>query len=339
MNGVFRRRGHPPPAFTLIELLVVILVIGILVALLLPAIMAAREAARRFQCSHHLTQLIVAVHNYEDTWQAYPAGTQAKQGPVQNHAYGYHHSWITQLLPQLEQTNAFRQIDWTVGVYNSKNAPVRYLGLNVLGCPSSYVHDGYSSYAAVHHDVEAPIDADNHGAFFLNRQLSYEDISDGLSETLLLGEQLTEPGDLGWMSGTRATLRNTGTPPNTTGFVNGTPSVVNAPLGSMASYPGYDLYDAYGGYSVEYGDGRLGGASVEGKAAVGQQEDAEVGDKPPPAPGPTLPVGGFGSMHVGGCQFAFGDGRVEFLSEFIAAAVYQQLAHRADGRILNEADD
>ena len=65
------------------------------------------------------------------------------------------------------------------------------------------------TYAGCHHASEAPIDDDNNGLLFLNSQLRYSDISDGSSQTLLLGEMLPCPASLGWVSGTRATLRNT----------------------------------------------------------------------------------------------------------------------------------
>jgi len=81
--------------FTLVELLVVIAIIGVLVALLLPAVQAARESARRGQCSNNLKQLGLAVHNYESTFRYMPPGCY--------HAvFG---TWITVLLPYIEQKN------------------------------------------------------------------------------------------------------------------------------------------------------------------------------------------------------------------------------------------
>ena len=70
-----------------------------------------------------------------------------------------------------------------------------------------------SNYAGCYHDVESPIDVDNHGVMYLNSHISQKDVTDGTSHTIYVGEKLSDEQDLGWMSGTRATLRNTGTPP------------------------------------------------------------------------------------------------------------------------------
>ena len=140
--------------FTLVELLVVIAIIGILVALLLPAVQAAREAARRAQCTNNLVQLVIAVHNYESANRVYPPGTVDPAGPIQNVAQGYHHNWIEQLLPYLERRVAYDHIDRSVSVYHSNNVPVRDLHISGLLCPSSSSGGaGYSNYAAVHHEV------------------------------------------------------------------------------------------------------------------------------------------------------------------------------------------
>src|SRR5271167_2738413 len=87
------------PAFTLVELLVVIAIIGILIAMTLPAINATRETARRSQCLQNMSQLGVALQNYEMAHEVLPSGTIDKQGPIHSVASGDHRSWIIHLLP------------------------------------------------------------------------------------------------------------------------------------------------------------------------------------------------------------------------------------------------
>lgn len=209
------RRG-----FTLVELLVVIAIIGILIALLLPAVQAAREAARRSQCCNNLMQIGIAMHGYQAAHEVFPPGTVDAKGPIRSEPTGYHMSWIVQLLPYMEEGNAFRHIDFSVGVYDPKNAPVRKLTRNIVLCPSQPWNRspevGQSSYAGCQNDVESPIDTNNHGVLFLNSQINLQDIPDGASYTLMIGEKRIGENDLGWMSGTRATLRNTGTKINET---------------------------------------------------------------------------------------------------------------------------
>jgi prepilin-type N-terminal cleavage/methylation domain-containing protein/prepilin-type processing-associated H-X9-DG protein len=204
-------------AFTLVELLVVIAIIGVLVALLLPAVQAAREAARRVSCANNITQLGLAVHNFEFHYEHMPAGVINPEGPIRNEAEGIHVSWIVQILPYLEQQPLSRRFDSTAGAYAEKNAPVRAARISVLNCPSDGTPTNNeagtiarSGYAGCHHDTEAPIDKDNHGLLYLNSKTRFAQIHDGSSMTLLLGEALSGPDSLGWVSGTRATLRNTG---------------------------------------------------------------------------------------------------------------------------------
>lgn len=202
------------PGFTLVELLVVIAIIGILVGLLLPAVQAAREAARRTQCVNNLMQLGLAVHHYEFNYEHLPAGCINPQGPIRNEPMGQDVSWIAQILPQLEEGAAYEQFDPEAGAYSAKNLPVRQHGIVTLRCPSEprMSRDdklAVSSYVGCHHDQEAPIDADNSGLLFLNSKIRFSDIRDGSTYTLLLGEAPITPDNLGWTSGTRATLRNT----------------------------------------------------------------------------------------------------------------------------------
>ena len=206
-------------AFTLVELLVVIAIIGVLVALLLPAVQAAREAARRCSCLNNVVQLGLAVHNYEFHHEALPPGVTNPDGPIRNEPTGIHVSWIVQTLPYMEQTAMWRNFDQAKGAYAPENAEVRSNPLSVVMCPSYPGADmnkagdaAPSTYSGCHHDSEAPIDKDNRGLLFLNSKIRFGDIDDGSSNTILLGESIPdEENDLGWASGTRSTLRNTGT--------------------------------------------------------------------------------------------------------------------------------
>lgn len=227
--------------FTLVELLVVIAIIGILISLLLPAVQAAREAARRVACMNNLVQLGVALHNYENAHEVLPPGVVHPQGPIRSEPAGYHMSWLVQLLPYLEETVTYRHIDFSAGAYDQKNAPVRAVRIGQFRCPSDSgplaTADNkvaVSTYAACHHDVEAPIDKDNHGVFFLNSAIASRDIPDGTAYTLFLGEKTVTEADLGWMSGTRATLRNTGAP------INSTDPYAGMPRGAAPGQPAPD---------------------------------------------------------------------------------------------------
>ncbi|HUP81916.1 MAG TPA: DUF1559 domain-containing protein [Pirellula sp.] len=202
-----------PRAFTLVELLVVIAIIGILVGLLLPAVQAAREAARRCQCSNNVSQLILAVHNHEFSFERFPPGTINPTGPIRNEPIGKHISWVVQILPYMEQRAVFTGIDQSLGAYAVENSHARSQAMRSVLCSSQNVglvdNVAPTTYAGCHHDVEAPIDSDNNGVFFLNSRIRFDDIEDGSSNTIFIGE-VADPDPLGWISGTRATLRNTG---------------------------------------------------------------------------------------------------------------------------------
>jgi prepilin-type N-terminal cleavage/methylation domain-containing protein len=258
-----RHKSHK--AFTLVELLVVIAIIGILIALLLPAVQAAREAARRTQCTNNLSQVILAVQNYNMTHAVYPPGTINTEGPIASEAQGYHHNWISQTLPYIEELNIFRHIDFSVGVYDKSNAEVRKAPIWTLRCPSSPAPSlseeaAYlTSYAGCHDPTETPIDKENQGVFFLNSAVGYQDIPDGSSHTIFIGEKIVDEADtLGWMSGTRATLRNAGT------LINAEAARRNRGMAAEEPAPNRDKYYV-GGFSSHHPGGAefaLGDGSV-----------------------------------------------------------------------------
>ncbi|MFT5522081.1 MAG: prepilin-type N-terminal cleavage/methylation domain-containing protein [Pirellulaceae bacterium] len=322
-------------AFTVVELLVVIAIIGTLVALLLPAVQAAREAARRVECTNNLAQIIFAIHNYEMAHTVYPPGTIEPQGPIISKPTGYHHSWIVQILPYMEQNVAFDRTDFSVGVYHANNVKVRSLTLSSFQCPSQPRVNATTSYAANHHDVEAPIDENNNGVFFLNSRVKYDDITDGSSLTLFIAEKQTKSGvDLGWMSGTNATLRNTGSPFNRA-------PVAPTPWG-VVGYPAKELPGVIEALAAgKEGDDTTAakdqpngvdpGPTVLGPVVVGPVVVGPV----VVGPGPGMPVGGYSARHPGVVMVAFGDGHVRGMSVSTAMEVMRRIGHRADGHLLD----
>jgi prepilin-type processing-associated H-X9-DG protein len=299
----------------LIELLVVIAIIAVLVALLLPAVQAAREAARRVQCVNNLMQIGIAVKNYENAFETLPSGVVNLTGPIVDAPVGYHFNWITQLLPYLEAKPVYNRLDFKTGLYQPQNLTARAVLLNVLICPSSVApfrmaptgggastgsEPVLTNYAGCYSDVETPIDFKNTGVFYLNSRVRNEDIEDGASNTIFVGEKLPDDKELGWASGTRSTLRNTGTPININLTARGrrNPAVAN-------------------------------NADDAPTIAPGQAAGKAPGDVPPPV------VGGFSSRHAGGTNFGFGDGSVRFVKNTVSPRILLLLGNRADGDLLS----
>jgi prepilin-type N-terminal cleavage/methylation domain-containing protein len=257
-----KRTNASGRAFTLIELLVVIAIIAVLIALLLPAVQMAREAARRTQCRNNLMQLVLAVHNYESAHEVLPPGVVNPDGPIESTASGYHVSWLVQILPFVDQGNVHAHVDFARGVYDAANTTVRATEIEVFFCPSerspgaSPAGPSQSNYAGCHHDSEAPIAADNNGVFFLNSSVRVRRIDDGSSNTIFIGEKHVETTELGWASGTRSTLRNTGSPiESTSSWPISDPAAAAAPA-DPANVGGFSSYHP-GGALFAIGDGSV----------------------------------------------------------------------------------
>lgn len=210
MISTSRRAGRS--GFTLIELLVVIAIIGVLIALLLPAVQAAREAARRAQCTNNLKQLALGVHNYESSIGCFPLGL-IDQVSAAAPASGLWTSFgpLLPLTQYVEQTSLFNAMNFNVNVYDAQNTTINAVGMSVLWCPSDagveqpqqqgYVLPSgtpalpmrYSSYSGMagpwYASQFGSLGPQNQkGVFYAYSTTKIADIPDGTSNTIMFAE-------------------------------------------------------------------------------------------------------------------------------------------------------
>lgn len=186
--------------FTLIELLVVIAIIAILMALLLPAVQQAREAARRTVCKSRLKQIGIAIHNYYESHGTFPPGWIAAQRRATTEHNNYF-GWSAMLLPFLDQSNLYQQLDFNVALDEGSNAQLVSTALPVFRCPSdtfgeTYVSEtsgvevGVSNFPGLGGQILCALQ--DTGVFGQNSSTRMRDITDGTSTTFLVGERIAD---------------------------------------------------------------------------------------------------------------------------------------------------
>jgi prepilin-type N-terminal cleavage/methylation domain-containing protein/prepilin-type processing-associated H-X9-DG protein len=267
------RRYTPPRGFTLIELLVVISIIAILIALLLPAVQSAREASRRAQCTNNLKQLALALHNYESANGCFPMGSVLNISTLTSNQwvglgdYVTSHSIFVAILPQLENAALYNAVNFSVNIHLSPNMTVQQTQTSTLLCPSDsrawqvdhpddWVSDfptnllrvAHTSYAACtgtwFHLARNPsatpsqsiLSAQDNGIFYVHSATRIAHVTDGTSNTFLLGERrLPEGSPQDWMwwydSWLGSSLFNTQAPMNPWRLVS-QPAGGSTPFGS-----------------------------------------------------------------------------------------------------------
>jgi prepilin-type N-terminal cleavage/methylation domain-containing protein len=320
--------------FTLVELLVVIAIIGVLVGLLLPAVQAAREAARRMSCGNNIRQLALALMNYESANKVFPTGINFGPGrpgrPWTNDpafTRPYHHTWLTAILPQMEQQSIYGNINFSLPAWNQ---PVVSTQVPTLQCPSdagiskaykahTIATTSYSGSEGFHWWPSgsailgpwAPWDAqgfrekpaaDFTGLFSATDTFKIRDITDGTSNTMIIGETDTTNnyGGREWTSGTGAKRW-------------ASESVFHA------AFVGPTL----AGYGSESGKvWEVDGSRLKTGAAWFKANPYVLGPTFICYWGPNSEWPGASSYHTGGIQIANADGSNRFLSNSITWRTY-----------------
>ncbi|MEZ6089508.1 MAG: DUF1559 domain-containing protein [Pirellulaceae bacterium] len=303
----FRRKSR---AFTLVELLVVITIIGILIGLLLPAVQAARETARRMQCTGHVKQYVLALHNYHDTYRRFPSGYIRS-----NYAF-----WTSAILPYVEQDNVYDLLDFSVAsnwaVNGSQNADALQRRYDLFLCPSEVndheqdhflvnrVPTNYIACASGLVTRESGPDPgpqklmyhqDLDGMIFDESRMRIADALDGTSNTIIMGEAINRP-DI-----------------SQTDYWNLPQSIDHWPIGSP-SFGSNEVSEVMGTTAIAIN-------IVLDRSTVPYIEERELC---------------FSSRHPGSVNMGIVDGSVRLVAETIDRKVWSALGTRANGEVVSQ---
>lgn len=310
-------KRHVRSGFTLVELVVVILILFVLVALLLPATRGSREAARRMQCSNNLKQLGLALHNYHETHRQLPAamgGTGGGPTPVDGNADRL--SGLVALLPYLEQQAMWDQISSPTeieGVAYPAMGPAPWVSeytpwsteIAVLRCPSKEGDKtgfGRTNYTFSIGDMARGIHKPQHprGAFACRMNTRLDDISDGQSRTIVMGE-IGVPSRMSVVG--QFAVR-------TSASILDDPAKCAKTLGSTLAYA----------TGVQVGSPGRGGCWADGAAGFSLFNTILPPNSASCAVDGSAAVDGIysaGSFHNGGAQVLMADGAVTFINQKI----------------------
>jgi prepilin-type N-terminal cleavage/methylation domain-containing protein len=330
-HGDLRHRASR--GFTLVELLVVVTIIGILIALLLPAVQAAREAARRLQCSNNLKQLGLAMHGFHEAQGALPSGGWGyRWAPHPDRGVDVQQpgAWMYSILPQLEQQALF-DLGSGVGPNNGTD-PALLAGnkqrittpLSVVICPTRRQALTYPVNAIWY--VTTPILCDS---------LTVGSRSDYAANG---GENFV---GFGQGPDSLATL-------SAYSFPSADPNVAKVLSGIMYSHIRYKFTDVTDGLSNTFmvGEKSIGPDWYATGQSIGDDQGPFLSDDLdttrwtaglPPAqdtPGEEN-VQRFGSAHAGGLFFVLCDSAVRFVNYSVDQTLYQHLSNRQDGATLD----
>jgi prepilin-type N-terminal cleavage/methylation domain-containing protein len=330
--------------FTLVELLVVIAIIGILIALLLPAVQAAREAARRSECSNHLKQIGVAFHNHHDVYKFFPTGGRHGNDLVTftgddgsgspESGLGQGAGWMYQILPFMEQGNVH---DASATGADLRIARSNFAEGQVIGdyfCPSHRQPQKNRLAARTTRYYRDYPNLISHGSYDVGKNDYAACCLENFSYTT---------ADMSGLYASTAELRAAGFTPlpggpgvviNAWKFSKPTTASVREITVNFAAIKDGSSNTFVVGEKRHHNGSALGntGGDNEGYAAGWDWDVLRCANR---LPLPNANVSGdrrFGSDHPGGFNALFGDGAVHFIPYTVELEVFARLGHRADGK-------